>query len=393
MTVKKSIGKIHLWLGLSSGLIVVFLGITGCILAFENEIRRMTEPYQFVKVEDRPFALPSKLKAEAEKQLEGKKVNGIEYREKGMSAVAYYYDSLNYKQIALNPYSGSVINVKNMNTDFFRVVLDGHFYLWLPPNIGQPIVASATLIFLIMMITGLVLWWPKNKAARKQRFSVKWNARWRRVNYDLHNVLGFYMTWIAIFIAITGLVWGFEWFAKSFYWATSGGKTLPPHEHPVSDTLLAKNNTLTIADKLWAKMAMQVNEKESMGVYFPLTATDALEIGINHRPGTYYNSDFYHYDQYSGEELEATGVYAGSFKNSSIADKIVRMNYDIHVGAVLGLPGKIIAFLASLIAASLPVTGFYVWWGRKKKNKPGPKTALNAVVVVSEPKRELSIVE
>ncbi len=45
------------------------------------------------------------------------------------------------------------------------------------------------------------------------------------------------------------------------------------------------------------------------------------------------------------------------------------MNYDIHVGAVLGLPGKIMAFFASLIAASLPVTGFYVWCGRKKKKK------------------------
>jgi uncharacterized iron-regulated membrane protein len=45
------------------------------------------------------------------------------------------------------------------------------------------------------------------------------------------------------------------------------------------------------------------------------------------------------------------------------------MNYDIHVGAVLGLPGKIIAFCASLIAASLPITGFYIWWGRRKKKK------------------------
>ncbi len=50
-----------------------------------------------------------------------------------------------------------------------------------------------------------------------------------------------------------------------------------------------------------------------------------------------------------------------------MADKIARMNYDIHVGAVLGLAGKILAFSASLIAASLPVTGFYIWWGKKHK--------------------------
>ncbi|MFC1223951.1 PepSY domain-containing protein [Pedobacter sp. BG31] len=45
------------------------------------------------------------------------------------------------------------------------------------------------------------------------------------------------------------------------------------------------------------------------------------------------------------------------------------MNYDIHVGAILGLPGKVMAFFASLIAASLPITGFIIWWGKKKKNK------------------------
>lgn len=380
MTIKKAIGKVHLWLGLSSGLIVVFLGITGCILAFENEIRRATEPYQFVSVEEKAFLLPSVLKATAEKHLDGKKVNGIEYREKGMSALAYYYDSLNYTQIALNPYSGAVLKVKDMNRDFFRVVLDGHFYLWLPEHIGQPIVASATLIFLIMMITGLVLWWPRNKAAKKQRFSVKWNARWRRVNYDLHNVLGFYMTWVAVFLAITGLVWGFEWFAKSLYWATSGGKTLEEHVNPTSDTTLSKNNTLVVADKLWLEMKQKSSDNESVAIYYPLTPIDPLEVGVNHRPGTYYNADFIHYDQYSGKELAAPGVYEKPFKEATIADKIARMNYDIHVGAVLGLPGKIIAFLASLIAASLPVTGFYIWWGRKKKAKANSQTAsLSAV--------------
>jgi len=57
----------------------------------------------------------------------------------------------------------------------------------------------------------------------------------------------------------------------------------------------------------------------------------------------------------------------GKFSNTSTADKIARMNYDIHIGAVLGLPGKIMAFFASLIAASMPVTGVVIWLGRKKK--------------------------
>lgn len=373
MTVKKFIGKIHLWLGLGSGLVVLFLGITGCILAFEIEIRNLTESFRKIKVEDKAYLPPSSIKAITEKHLISKKALGVEYPGKEKAAVAAYYDETEYELVFINPYSGEVLKHKNMTEDFFRIILDGHFYLWLPHHIGQPIVASATLIFLIMMITGLILWWPKGKAARKQRFSIKWSARWRRKNYDLHNVLGFYMTWIAIFIAITGLVFGFQWFAKSLYWATSGGETMVEHTHPVSDTTQTASFT-NMADHLWNEHRDDVKEKESLGIYFANLSTDPVEVVVNHRPGTYYNSDFYHYDQYTGLELPATGSYAGTFKDAKLADKIVRMNYDIHVGAVLGIPGKLLAFFASLVAASLPVTGFIIWWGRRKKTKATRKS-------------------
>ena len=56
-------------------------------------------------------------------------------------------------------------------------------------------------------------------------------------------------------------------------------------------------------------------------------------------------------------------------QNAAFADKPIRMNYDIHTGGILGLPGKILMFFASLLAASLPVTGVYIWIGRKKKKK------------------------
>ena len=177
------------------------------------------------------------------------------------------------------------------------------------------------------------------------------------------------MTWVCIFIALTGLVWGFEWFAKSVYFVTSAGKTLPPHEHPVSDTTAIASLKANPGDYVYTLMSDKTQPGESFGVYYPATHTDAIEGFVNHRPGTYYNADYYHYDQYTLEELPATGVYAGSFKEAGLADKIARMNYDIHVGAVLGITGKVLAFLGSLICASLPVTGFLVWRGRRRKNR------------------------
>jgi uncharacterized iron-regulated membrane protein len=368
MTMKQLVGKLHLWLGLASGLVVFVLGLTGCLLAFEIEIRNATESFRNVPVENKPVLSPTVLKGIAEGHLVSKKALGVEYPGEGKAAVASYYDEEHFEQVFLNPYTGALLKHKNMKEDFFRIVLDGHFYLWLPPKIGQPIAASATLIFVVLMITGLVLWWPKNKAAQKQRFRIKWNARWRRRNYDLHNVLGFYVTWVAIFIAITGLVFGFQWVAKSVYWISSGGEKMVEHQHPISDTSQVASSA-SLADELWRKHKKEVGKMESLAVYFAFLPTDPVEVVVNHRPGTYYNSDFYHYDQYSGKRVKALGSWEGKFSDAKTADKIARLNYDMHVGAVLGLPGKLLAFFASLVAGSLPVTGFLVWWGRKKKGK------------------------
>lgn len=174
------------------------------------------------------------------------------------------------------------------------------------------------------------------------------------------------MTWISIFIAISGLVFGFQWFAKSLYWVTSGGQAKVEDKHPVSDTT-QKATYVNMVDYLWQQNKAKLKPTESIGVYFANLHTDPVEVVVNHNPGTYYNSDFYHYNQYTGQLLTAQGSYEGKFKEAKLADKIVRMNYDIHVGAVLGFPGKILAFFGSLIAASLPVTGFLIWRGRKRK--------------------------
>lgn len=366
------IGRIHLWLGLSSGLFVCFLGITGCILAFQREIEDATQSYRYVEEQNKPLLPPSKLKIIADKALPGKHAHSVGYQRGKASTVVYFaFEPEYYWIVYLNPYSGEVMKVKNMEEDFFRIVLMGHYYLWLPPTVGQPILASATLLFVFLLFSGLFLWWPKNKAASKKRFSIKWNAKWKRVNYDLHNVLGFYMTWILIFIALSGLVMGFQWVAKSVYWTTSGGKSLTLFEESHSNPELAKAavGRAPAEDILWARtLDAMPGFKGNIDVHPPENKTSAIELAINPDTDTFWKADYRFYDQYSLAELDVKHIY-GRYANATVADKLARMNYDIHIGAVAGLPGKIIAFLASLIAASLPITGFLIWRGRKKKAK------------------------
>ncbi len=341
MKFKKSIGKIHLWLGLSSGLLVFIIAITGCIYAFQEEIQNLTQPYRFVEHQQQPVLRPSELKAIAEKELPGKKIHAVLYAKPGKAAQVIFYnaDPEYYYLVYLNPFSGEVLKVKDAQAGFFPFILDGHFYLWLPPEIGQPIVATATLVFLVMMISGLVLWWPRNKKATKQRFSIRWNARWRRKNYDLHNVLGFYATWIAIILAVTGLVWGFEWFAQGYYKLAGGEKSLLYIE-PKSDSTLVYQSDVPAIDRLYAMMRSENPTAEVLEVHIPETASSAIEVSINPDDETYWQADYRYFDQYTLKELSVDHIY-GKSANASVADNLMRMNYDIHTGAVIGLSGKI----------------------------------------------------
>lgn len=384
MTIKKIIGKVHLWLGFTSGIIVFIIAVTGCLYAFQAEISELTQSaYRKVTPKKASYLPPTQIKEIAEKQLPGKHVHSVQYGHKDRAAVVTFYnlEPAYYYAIYINPYSGEVLKVKNMDRDFFRIVLMGHYYLWLPEAVGQRIVIYSTIIFVVMMITGLILWWPRNKAAAKQRFSIKWSAAWRRKNYDLHNVLGFYMTWVAIIMAITGLVFGWQLLANAIYKGAGGEKSLT-YTEPLSDTTKA-----TLAnfppppgeagrepgpvDKLWLQMQQEHKDAETIEMHFPAAANSSIEVAVNTDADTYWKSDYRFFDQYTMKELPVDHIY-GRFKDAKGADKLLRMNYDIHVGAILGLPGKILAFFASLIAASLPITGFMIWWGRRKK-KPLPK--------------------
>lgn len=383
---KKIIHWLHLWLGLTSGLVVLIVGLTGCLYVFINEIESVTEPYKYVASQPlKPFLPPSSLQAIAEKNFPGKKVRYVSYQQ-GRAAYVSLNDKASNIGLYIHPYTGAQLHLKDLKKDFdfFSFVLHGHRGLWMPYNIGRPIVDTAILIFIFLLLSGLVLWWPKNlrKANRNKSFTIKWSARRRRVNYDLHNVLGFYAMLILLVIAITGSLWGFEWFRSSFYRMTSGGKPFPAFKQPTSDTTASLRLDASGAARLDATASLRPNTIDSLFlqantkdpnaaffVFFPDKKSDPIQVSVNHHPGKTYDFELLYFDQRTLKPLPGPGVFKKRFQEASFADQLSRLNYDLHTGQVWGLPTKILAFFASLICASLPVTGFYIWWGRRKKSK------------------------
>lgn len=360
---------LHLWLGLLSGLVVFIIAITGCLYAFQEEIQNLTQPYRFVEAQAFPVLPPSRIREIADAQLPGRHIHGVLYQGEDRAAKAIYYSFADhyYDFVYVNQYTGAVKQVVDVYESFFGLVLEGHFYLWLPPEIGQPLVASATLVFVVLLFSGIYLWWPRNKKGIKKSFTINWSARWRRKNYDLHQVLGFYASWLALILALTGLTWGFEWFKNGVYASVGGEKSLAYAEPPSDTTATAITPAeLNPVDILWERMRRQNPAAESIEMHFPEGPQSPIHVAINPDASTYWQIDYLYFDQYTLEEVPVSHIW-GRFAEARPADKLMRMNYDIHVGAILGLPGKVLAFFISLLVATLPVTGFMLWLGRRNK--------------------------
>lgn len=364
---KKRFGKFHLWLGLSTGLVVFILGITGAIYCFAPELQSL-QPYRTVEKENRTFLPPSRIQAIAESKLPGKSPQRIYYdaRNKAVMVLFSKKDEYSYS-IFINPYNGKVLKVRDNEKDFLSVVLQLHRTLRIP--YGHDIIRWSTVIFILMLVSGIILWWPKNKRTAKQGFRIMWRAHPKRLNYDLHKVLGFYVTWIVIFTALTGLMFAFESFAGFVYKTTGAEQSIVKTKPPFSDTTQVVGKSTAI-DLVWKEVKPDLYQKYATAMFvLPAAKNGSILLRANPEEATIYKSDFRYFDQYSGKEVAGAYVW-GRYEDAQVtADFIRRMNYDIHTGAIFGLPGRIALFFVALIVASLPITGFYFWLGKKRKSK------------------------
>lgn len=381
MTFKKTIRKIHLWLGLSSGLVVFIISITGCIYVFQKEISELYYKDQlYVDVPDEKKTLPmSVLIKEAEDAFGGnvKMSSATSFRRPDKAwefmffkagpedAITYFEAISYYKVVLINPYNGQITGIIDYKYNFFNIVKYLHWSLLLSTPYGQPIVGYATLIFVIMLISGIVLWWPKNlkKSNYNKSFKVKWKAKFKRLNYDLHNVMGFYACFILLVLSLTGLVWAMKWFNQTVYVIASQSLS-PPFIVQMKSNTSFENKEQNSIDIAFSSAEIDLPKADRISLSMPKLPDGIISIKGYRGKETYYNVDNLQYDQYNGKLLNRR-----NFSDKNNGEKLISMNYDIHVGAILGLPGKILAFIASLISSSLPVTGFLIWWGKAKKKK------------------------
>lgn len=375
---KKTLKYLHLWLGLLSGILIFIIAITGCIYVFSEEIKEFTHRDRNVIVAPlNTKKLPLSDLVNIAENIFDKKYTfqNIIIPNFPNSSVSIIFEEIDEegfwypdymvfnKTVYLNPYTGGIIKVENTKWEFFNVIFWIHITLFMGYNSTSSIIIISTIcVFLVMLISGILLWWP-NKKQRKQSFGFKWKktTRWKRKNYDVHRIFGFYIFLFSLLIALTGLFWISDSFNKSVKWIANGGEHIIEKELPIIKSINKPEDPL---ETIYKKVIKDIPQSKYILIRkhpnetVPYIVRSYLNETINYKRVEMY------FDKSS-----ATLISKEFFENKNNGEKIQALNYDLHVGSIGGFPTKIIAFFVSLLIASLPISGTLIWLGKKKVTK------------------------
>ena len=419
--------QLHLWLGVVSGLILFVVCLSGSLYVFREEVRRAVAPEQFyVEASAEQRLSADELVAKVEAAKPGKKVGSLTLPESPTRTVAVVLNDAPKKDekgpkgegqregkggekggakpekggekagqkpqdagkgggkpqggkprgemIYVNPYTGEIVGDGKTSVDeFFGFLMKLHRWLCLPTEIGRPIVGVATIIYVVISLTGLLLWLPRTAAAwsRKSTWKTALNVRVRRggwpLVFDLHNALGFYTLLPALILALTGLCWSFGWYRDAvgavlgeapFKAKSEKPESLtPPDGSPRPATLeelIAKHNKL---DPGAGDVTISIPQDESTATTIQKGRVDgffALAVK-NKTQWDRLDASVVSVERY-GKTVEVE-----RFADKPFGAKIASSIRALHLGEITGLSSKIFFFVVCLIATSFPATGVALW--------------------------------
>jgi len=390
--------RIHLYLSLAAGLVILTACLTGALLVFEKELQMAFNKHRYYVAPGGEKASLAQLEANVKQAFPGSKINSIKVYEDATRSAELSISAPQKKTertaaaparggagahpaggrqpgftVFINPYTGAVLEKYSYQETFFYQVFALHrWLLGTPDSIGKYIVGVATAIFLFIILTGIILWWPKTKRIMLQRLKIKTNAGWKRLNHDLHLVLGFYSAIFLFIFAFTGLAWSFEWFNKSIYSVTHSSMQPPPTPKSAPGGSTAQ----ITYDEAYAIAKHNLNQVAFYTIAAPKDSTDALTVSALPEAAVHESAtDALYLDQYSGAVIGKL-----QYSERSLGARVRSTFKPVHTGSIWGLPSKIIAFIVCVLGVSFPITGVVMWLNRtrkKKKARPAATAALS----------------
>nr|WP_233096814.1 sulfite reductase flavoprotein subunit alpha [Pseudomonas sp. MF6787] len=363
---KKTLFQLHWFFGITAGLVLALMGITGAAYSFQDEILRALNPTVLTVQKQPAGVLPP---AELVRKLEGTEGKAVSMlwveSESGNAARVFFTPPPGERRGQMryfDPYTGDYLG-DAVGQDFFGLMLQLHRFLAMGDT-GRQITGACTLILIFFCLSGLYLRWPRQVASWRAWLTLDWRKKGRSFNWDLHSVFG---TWCLLFYllaALTGLSWSYEWYNKGLTRLLSDA----PQNERVRNRGPAPAGPAPIAnyEAIWSSIYSTAGPG--------LSAYNIRMPPVAGQPATvYYLLQSSPHDRALNQiNLDpATGVVKSveRYGDKSLKAQLLTSIYALHVGSYFGLVGRIILTVTALCMPLFFITGWLLYLDRRRKKR------------------------
>jgi uncharacterized iron-regulated membrane protein len=352
-SLRNLVRTVHLGIALVAAAFVVMLGLTGSIMAFEPELDHLLHRSLW-HVDPRPPALSlADIAAAIGSTYPGQPITRFEL---STAPDLSYRVAVAGQLLHVNQYTGGIIGPATPQPDALAQIHQLHLrLLWRShPDAGKSIVSWMCTGMLVLLGTGLYLWWPL------KRFTVAWRAAPRRWWLDIHAATGIFVFGFLLLLGLTGVVIGFDDVTEPLWYRMTGSAPARVPAHPIAPQFAARitpDRALEIARAaVPGATPFNISVPKPDGTY-----SVRLRFLEDLTPGGRSRAEI---DQYTGEV-----VFAEGSRTAPAGTRIVNLNRAIHTGDIYGLPTKALMSLASALTVVMATSGLITWWQRRRAER------------------------
>ena len=379
MTLRNAIFQTHWFFGITAGIVLAIVGVTGGILSFEDELLKALNP-GVMTVQARDAALaPGDLLERVREQRPGEEIASLQLSadpgDAAMVGFAAKDGGRRGERRHLDPYTGQLLDEPRYQ-GFFRTTMGLHRWL-VADDIGKQVVGASTVILVFFCLSGLYLRWPRRWNSLRTWFGLDWRQKGRNFLWHLHSVVGTWVLLTYLVMSLTGLWWSYGWYREAVNdWAAGGA---PRNEEPVVAAERGEPPAFDI-DATWRAFVQAAPAWSSTTLAFPKGDKPASVRYLDADPAHERARNELVLDRWNLEPIQHQRYDDGNWRQ-----KIGASMFALHRGSFFGLGGVVVFMLTSFAMPLFAVTGWMLYLDRRRRKREVRAAAANAAETVLQP--------
>jgi uncharacterized iron-regulated membrane protein len=373
----RTLWRWHFYAGLFCIPFVVLLALTGAVYLFKPQLETLADrDVQGLQLAGQPASARRQVEA-ALAAVPGARLQAYELpRAPDAGVRVHVLDRAGERTIVyVHPKTAAVLKTVDPDTRIAEFVKTIHGELFLGKG-GSLLVELAASWAIVMVLTGLILWWPRDAAGLAgvlyPRFGRGARVAWR----DLHAVVGAWVSLLALFLLLTALPWTEVW-GDALKWARSAAAPqavvqdwsagrADEHAQHRREAAQAGDGGIATAvslDDVVARVA-PLQLAPPVLVQPPRPGADrwTVKAESQNRP----LRATLEIDAYTGETLRFE-----PFRDRPLLDRAIGIGIAAHEGQLFGLANQLLGLLTAAGLVTLCVSGVVMWWRRRPEGVLG----------------------